>query len=223
MYAHWVLGAFAFFFFRKNQKDVLRAIDDAYPRTRPGPAVIAGVLNGKQENSIKLSICFNPKRIPRDRTIYYVSYVTAIIGGLAAAYCVTGYLADQGATKGTIATCAAIAKSSGFIISNITAYSLFHLQNYKCLNDWYKNIKRDSKVLLFSGVGSSMLAATLRGVFHYALMLAAVEERVAMLIGYFGTGGLPTYLKYRSDLKNNLVEKNLEKLIGEQADPWQKF
>lgn len=177
----------------------------------------------KSENVIKLTISCNPNKIPRDRKIYYTSYLAAIIGGLASAYIITGYLADHGAAKVTIATCASIAKSTGFIIINITAYSLFHLQNYNSFNDWYKEIKTDSIVLLFSGMGSSLLAATLRGVFHYALMLAAVEERAAMLIGYFGTGGLPTYLKYRSDLKNNVVEKNPGKVTCNQADTWQKF
>jgi hypothetical protein len=155
----------------------------------------------------------NLRKISKDRKIYYTSYLAAIVGGFSAAYFVTDYLTNQGAAKGTIATCATITKSASFILTNITVYSLFHLHNYNDLSDWQKDIKKDLKSLFKSGMGSSIVAVILRGLFHYGFMFVGIEERIAMFIGYFATGGLPTYLKYRSDLKNNVVDKNLERIV----------
>ena len=149
------------------------------------------------------------KKTDNDRKRYYTSYLAAIIGGLASAYLVTDHLTDLGAAKETIAAWATIAKSTGFILANIAAYALLRLHNYKKIDNWYNEIKKDSKSLFLSGMGSSIVAVPLRGIFHYALMSAGTEARVAMFIGYCASGGLPTYLKYRSDLKSNVVEKKL--------------
>jgi hypothetical protein len=175
------------------------------------------------EMSIKHTSRFNVIHISGDRWIYYASYLTAIIGGLAAAYFTTGGLAEHGAAKVAIAAYASIADSAGFIVTNLAAYVLFHLQHYKGFTDWQQEIRKDSKALLFSGAVASILAATLRGLLHYVLMLASVDERIAMFIGYCGAGGLPTYFKYKSDLKNNIVEKSPTKTIREQAATWQEF
>jgi hypothetical protein len=175
------------------------------------------------EMHIKHTSRFNVKCISGDRWIYYASYLTAVIGGLAAAYFTTGGLAEHGAAKEVIAAYASIADSAGFIVTNLAAYVLFHLQHYKSYADWHQEIRKDSKALLFSGVVASILATALRGLLHYVLMLASVEERTALFIGYCGAGGLPTYFKYRSDLKNNVVEKNPTKTIREQAETWQEY